>query len=223
MSVRALVLMCGLAVVAAGCQGSISDAPPFHINWNMDQQNRFDPQEPSSLFEDGRSSRPYVEGTVARGQLRADDHLYRGLDADGYVNALPAKDASGQALALDRALLKRGQERYGIYCVPCHDIAGTGQGVVIQRALEALKGTDKTLGINPPPSFHEDRLLRMDLGKIFWVITDGWGGMQSYASQIGLRDRWAVTAYVRALQVARQRGLDDVPAYEAGVQGWEIR
>jgi mono/diheme cytochrome c family protein len=189
----------------------------------MDQQNRFDPQEPNPFFANGMAQRPFVEGTVARGQLRADDHLYRGRDASGFVNALPAKDADGTAIVLDRAMFERGQERYNIYCAPCHDLAGAGQGVIIERALALTKGQEDGPGFNPPPSFHDERLLKAPLGKIFDVITNGWGHMQPYASQLGLRDRWAVTAYVRALQVARRRGLDDIPAYESGAQGWEVQ
>jgi mono/diheme cytochrome c family protein len=169
------------------------------------------------------AQRPFVEGTVARGQLRADDHLYRGRDAGGFVNALPAADGDGESITLDRGFLERGQDRYNIYCAPCHDLAGTGNGTIIERALAAAKGKEDGPGFNPPPSFHDDRLLQAPLGKLFDVITNGWGNMQPYASQVGLRDRWAVAAYVRALQVARRRGLDDVPAYEKGAQGWEVR
>ena len=223
MSTLMRILPIAVAVLAMGCQGGISEKPPVHLNWNMDQQNRFDPQEPNDFFEDGMAQRPFVEGTVARGQLRADDHLYRGRDASGYVNALPSKGEDGEPMVLDRAFFERGQERYDIYCTPCHDMAGAGNGVIIERALELAKGKEGGPGFNPPPSFHDDRLLKAPLGKLFDVITNGWGNMQPYASQMSLHDRWAVAAYVRALQVARRRGLQDIPAYEAGAQGWEVQ
>jgi mono/diheme cytochrome c family protein len=223
MSLGAVTLLIGVALGAAGCQGSLSPEPPVHLNWNMDQQNRFDPQEPNPFFENGMAQRPFVEGTVARGQLRADDHLHRGRDANGYVNALPKADAEGVAITLDHALMERGQQRYNIYCAPCHDLGGGGSGVVVQRALDAAKGKEDGPGFNPPPSFHDERLLQAPLGKLYDVITNGWGNMQPYASQIVVRDRWAITAYVRALQNAKRRGLDDVPAYEAGAHGWEVQ
>ena len=223
MSTRLWIVAAAFFISAAGCQGSISAEPPVHLNPNMDQQNRFDPQEPNDFFENGMSQRPFVEGTVARGQLRADDHLHRGRDANGYVNALPKADEKGEAITLDRSLMQRGQERYNIYCAPCHDLGGAGAGIVIQRALDEAKGKEGGPGFNPPPSFHDDRLLKAPLGKIYDVITNGWGTMQPYASQMVLRDRWAVAAYVRALQNAKRRGLDDVPAYEAGAQGWEVQ
>ncbi len=163
MSTRALLFVAGLALGVAGCQGGISHEPPVHLNWNMDQQNRFDPQEANDFFENGMAQRPFVEGTVARGQLREDDHLYRGRDANGFVNALPAADASGDAIALDRGFLERGQDRYNIYCTPCHDVAGNGKGIIIERALDAAKGKEGGPGFNPPPSFHDDRLLQAPL------------------------------------------------------------
>ena len=223
MSLRAIIALTALAFGAVGCQGSLTPEPPVHLNWNMDQQNRFDPQEPNPFFENGMAQRPFVEGTVARGQLRADDHLYRGRDANGYVNTLPAVDEKGVAITLNRELMQRGQERYNIYCAPCHDLGGAGAGVVIQRALDAAKGKEGGPGFNPPPSFHDERLLKAPLGKLYDVIANGWGNMQPYATQLVVRDRWAVAAYVRALQTAKRQGLDAVPAYEAGAQGWEVQ
>ena len=188
-------------MIMAGCQGDKTPKPPIHPNWNMDNVKRFDPQEPNYFFANNMAQRPFVEGTVARGQLRTDDHLDRGRDeADVYVNALPGADAQGKAFAWDDDFIARGKERYEIYCVPCHDAEGGGKGIVIQRAIKLAEGKSTGLGFNPPPSFHDDRLLKEPLGKFYDVITNGWGNMQPYKSQITNRDRWAVAAYVRAMQ-----------------------
>ena len=212
MSTRLWIVAAAFIVSAAGCQGSISPEPPVHLNPNMDQQNRFDPQEPNDFFDNGMSQRPFVEGTVARGQLRADDHLHRGRDANGYVNALPKVDEKGEAITLDRALMQRGQERYNIYCAPCHDLGGAGAGIVIQRALDEAKGKEGGPGFNPPPSFHDDRLLKAPLGKIYDVITNGFGVMYSYASRIPVEDRWAIAGYIRALQLSQNAEYSKLPA-----------
>jgi mono/diheme cytochrome c family protein len=202
----AVVLGC-LALVA--CRGDISREPPVHLNQNMDQQNRFEAQEETSLFEDGRAMRPHVEGTVAVGTLEEDPHVYWGKNADGgFATALPSEAPVGTKLALDRALLERGQDRYTIFCTPCHDGQGTGKGTVVER------------GMMPPPSFHDERVLAMPIGQIFNVITEGARNMQPYRKQVQLRDRWAIAAYVRALQLSRRAGLSDVPADRRGAERW---
>ena len=219
MRTLALIVAAGFAVVALGCQGDISKKPPVHLNWNMDQVSRFDPQEPNPFFENGMAQRPLIAGTVARGQLRDDDHLYRGKDAKGeYVATLPEADNHGVAITADKAFLERGKQRYNIYCGPCHETSGEGRGVVIQRALDAAKGKEGGPGFNPPPSFHDERLVKAPVGTFFHVMTDGWGNMMSYKSQIVVRDRWAISAYVRAMQVAKVEGIDflDVPASKVG-------
>ena len=205
MSIRAIVLLGAAALVAAGCQGDKTPKPPIHPNWNMDQTARIDPQEPFYFFENGMGQRAYVEGTVARGQLRTDDHLNRGKDAkDAYVDALPPQDEAGNAIVADAAFIKRGEERYQIYCAPCHNNDGNGKGIIIQRAMKLAEGNPEGLGFNPPPSFHDDRLLKEPLGKFYDVITNGWGNMQPYKSQITNRDRWAVAAYVRSMQKTKK-------------------
>jgi len=207
---RALVALGALATMV-GCQGMTSPLPPVHLIQNMDQQKRLDPQEPSDLFENGRGMRTQVAGTVAYGHLNADDHIYRGRDADGFVNTLPPKDNKGEAIALDRDFLVRGQQRYGIYCTPCHDSAGTGNGIVVQK------------GMPQPPSFNDERILAMQVGQFYDIITHGVRNMPPYNNQIKLRDRWAIAAYVRALQISRNARLEDVPADEAAARRWEIR
>jgi len=192
------------AAMLGGCRGQISDKPPIHPNWNMDQVRRYDAQEPSAFFPDGRSSRAPLEGTVAVGQLREDTVLYEGVDASGaFVSTLP------EGMTLDAALLDRGQDRYNIYCTPCHDKAGSGNGIVKQR------------GFVPPPDFSQDRVREMPVGQFANIIAKGVRTMPSYAAQIPAEDRWAIAAYVRVLQISQGATLDQVPADVAGKQGWK--
>lgn len=200
-SIRFLAVMIALAALA-GCQGSVSSSPPIHLNPNMDQQDRFDPQEPSTFFADGRSMRPEVAGTVARGHLKDDDHYFRGKSGDTFFATMPAQ------VTVDAALLARGQQRFNIYCLPCHDAAGTGQGIVAKR------------GMIPPPPFNMDRLIEMPVGQIFDLISNGVRNMPSYGAQIPVADRWAIVAYVRALQLAGHAPLSQVPADVAAAKGW---
>ena len=194
-------LLCGgVALILAGCsgpvtrKGSVSRKPPIHLNPNMDQQRRIEAQEPGG--------RPHVEGTVARGSLHEDDHLYRGQLADGsWADALPS------GLSFGGGLLSRGRERYDIYCAPCHDTVGTGKGSAVAR------------GMLQPPTFHDDRVRALRLGEIYGVITDGVRNMPSYAAQVPVEDRWAIAAYVRALQVAQNANIDDVPMDHRAVPG----
>jgi mono/diheme cytochrome c family protein len=181
-----ILLTAATAVFALGCQEEIKKKGPIHPNWNMDQTERIDPQEPApkDVFADGRGMRTPVEGTVAVGMLREDDHLWRGKVAGEFAKAVPP------SLELDAAFLARGQERYNIYCAPCHDKAGTGNGTVAGR------------GITQPPTFHSAYLKGFPVGQLFDVITNGVRTMPPYASQIPAEDRWAIATYVRALQVA---------------------
>ena len=201
-----------LATIGLGCRGSISAEPPVHPNQNMDQQNRVDSQEGFAFFDDGRGMRSHVEGTVPRGSLQADSHLHRGRTADGaFAKALPPKDTDGNDLKLTQDLLERGKERYAIYCTPCHDGAGTGDGIVVQR------------GFMKPPSFHEDRVRNIPLGGLYDIVKNGVRNMPGYGQQLNNRDRWAVAAYVRVLQISRRSGLDLIPADKAASMGWEVR
>ena len=164
----------------------------------MYDQPRYEPLEASAFFADGLSSRAPVKGTVARGQLNADVHLHTGIGSDGQpVETFPFE--------VTRDVLARGQERYDIFCSPCHDHAGTGRGMVVQR------------GFKQPTSFHVDRLRTAPPGYYFDVMTQGFGSMYSYASKLGPEDRWAVAAYIRALQLSQNAGLEDVPEAERPV------
>ena len=197
------------AALLVACQGDLSSEPPVHLNQNMDQQNRLEPQEETPVFENGRAMRNHLPGTVAVGSLNDDPRIHAGKDAQGaFLQALPPEAPEGEKLELDRALLERGRERYDIYCGPCHDAQGGGKGIVIER------------GMMQPPSFHDERVLAMPIGQLYDVITNGARNMQPYRNSISVRDRWAVAAYVRALQVSRRAPLSDVPADRAGSERW---
>jgi mono/diheme cytochrome c family protein len=177
---RALVAgLLALGAIAGGCRRDMQDTP------------RYEPHEASTFFKDGRASRHLVAGTVARGELRNDAAALTGKTAEGYLSAPP--------FPLTRAVLEHGRERYDIYCSPCHDRAGTGGGMIVQR------------GYKPPPSLHEDRLRAVPLGYFFDVMTNGFGVMPSYAPQVPPDDRWAIAGYMRALQLSQHARIDDVP------------
>ena len=161
---------------------------------DMHDQPRYEAFEASDFFEDGRASRPLVEGTVAQGQLQLDEAFYTGKVNGELIGTLP--------VPLTRQLLARGQERFDIYCSPCHDRAGSGQGIVVRR------------GFRRPPSFHIDRLREVPIGHFFEVITKGFGAMMDYAVHVTPHDRWAIAAYIRALQLSQYATLDDVPTAE---------
>jgi len=151
----------------------------------------------SVIFDDSLSMRPLVEGTVARGFLREDPFYYQGkmFDASG-----KSADAAAFPFPLTNRILDRGQERYNIYCSPCHGMAGDGDGMVVRR------------GFRPPPSYHIDRLRNAPPGHFFDVITNGFGTMPDYAMQLGPADRWAVVAYVKALQLSQHTAAAEIPA-----------
>lgn len=195
---------CGLAVLAAvtlyGCRGQPSPQPPVHLNLNMDFQSNFQPQEENSFFADKRAMRMPVAGTVARGSLREDDHFNTGKSGENFVTTLP--------MPLSIELLKRGQDRYNIFCTPCHSRTGLGNGLVVQR------------GFIPAPNFHDDRIVTMPVGQYFDVISNGVRSMPAYGHAIPTDDRWAIAAYMRALQLSRHARIDDVPQDVAASKGW---
>ncbi len=159
---------------------------------DMYDEPRFEPLEANTFFDDGASARPLVAGTVARGDLREDEALYTGKVDGKYVTELP--------LELDQALLARGRERFDIYCSPCHGRLGNGRGMIVER------------GFRQPPSFvSTDRLLNSPIGHFYDVISHGFGAMPSYASRVPPRDRWAIGAYIRALQRSQNGSIEDVP------------
>ena len=163
---------------------------------HMAVQPRYQPYQPSDLFADGASARPSLPDTVARGHLQDDRLLFTGKDANG-------QDGSQLPFPATRDTLERGRTRFEIYCLPCHGFAGDGDGMIVQR------------GFLPPPSLHLPRLEQAPVGHFFDVITNGFGAMPSYAAQIPVSDRWAIVAYIRALQRSQHATLADVPANEA--------
>jgi cytochrome c553 len=171
-------------VVSAGCRQDMHDQP------------RVKPMARSDFFDDKRAARPLVDGTVARGQLRDDDHLYTGRIGKELATTYP--------FPVTADVLKRGQQRYTIYCTPCHGQLGTGEGMVVQR------------GFKRPTSFHIDRLRNAAPGYYFDVMTNGFGAMSDYAAQVPVNDRWAIAAYIRALQISQSAPLQDVPEAKRG-------
>ena len=161
---------------------------------DMHVQPKYLPYEPTTFFDDGRSERQPVPGTVARGHLRLDELLYTGKENGVLADKFP--------FPITRGDLERGRERYNIYCSPCHDYTGSGRGMIVQR------------GFPPPPSYHIDRLRGAPAGHLFDVITNGLGSMYSYASRVEPQDRWRIAAYIRALQLSQHSDLADIPATE---------
>ena len=159
---------------------------------DMQVQPRYNPYDASTFFGDSRSARPQVPGTIARGQLHLDELLYTGK-VDG-------KDADVFPFPITRGDLNRGRERFNIYCSPCHDVTGSGRGMIVLR------------GFPPPPSFHLDRLRQAPAGHYFDVMTNGIGVMYSYSTRVSPEDRWRIAAYIRALQLSQQATIADVPA-----------
>lgn len=161
---------------------------------DMHVQPRYNPLDGSQFFEDGRSARPPVPGTVARGQLRIDQHYYTGKIDGKEVETFP--------FPVTEAVLERGRKRFNIFCTPCHGITGEGRGMIVER------------GFPPPPSYHIDRLRQAPPGHFYSVITNGFGAMYSHAARIPPEDRWAIVAYIRALQMSQHATLADVPESE---------
>jgi len=173
-----LVLLAVLAL--AGCRQDMHDQP------------RFKPLQQSDFFTDMRSSRTPVDGTVARGDLREDTYFYTGKIGTSPGDYLP--------FPVTQEVLARGQERFNIYCAPCHSRLGDGNGMIVQR------------GLRHPPSYTTERLRKAPLGYFFDVITNGFGAMPDYSAQIPPRDRWNIVAYVRALQLSQAATTAEVPA-----------
>jgi mono/diheme cytochrome c family protein len=160
----------------------------------MQDQPKFIPLRESTFYEDQRSARPLVPGTVARGQLHEDTLMYTGK-AGGM-------DSTVFPFPIDDRIMARGQERFNIYCSPCHGRTGQGDGMVVRR------------GYRHPPTYHQDRLREAPVGHFFDVMTNGFGAMPDYAAQIKVEDRWAIVAYIRALQLSEHAALADVPPAE---------
>lgn len=176
-ALHALAVLAG--VMIAGCQQ------------RMGVQPYYQPLEENPIFDDQRASRPLEPGTVSRGDLREDDALFTGMVNGELVDEFP--------MTITEEVIARGQNRFNIYCAPCHSKIGDGNGMIVQR------------GVARPPSFMEDRLTTAPVGHFYDVITNGYGRMYSYEQQLPVRDRWAIVSYIRVLQAAGTATIDDVP------------
>lgn len=191
---KALIILALCAL--AGCMRDLpKDKPPLKLETNMYSQPRYEDQDQSNFFADGSDMRVAPEGTVARGFLNEDPAFFTGMDEKGkLVKKIP--------VPVTLELIMRGQERFNIYCSPCHSRLGDGQGMVVKR------------GMVPPPTFHDDRLRDTADGHIFNVITNGVRNMPAYKYQIPVSDRWAIVSYFRALQKSHHATSSDLTAEE---------
>ena len=180
----------GLLLLAAGAAAGCRQ--------NMHNQHKINTLGPSTFFEDGQGARPLPAHTVARGDLR-EGFAYTGLDAGG-------KPVTQMPFPVTRQVLLRGQERYDVFCSPCHDRVGTGRGMIVRR------------GYKQPTSYHIERLRNAPVGYFFNVMTEGYGVMPSYAPQVPVKDRWAIAAYIRVLQYSQNARLADLSGLPADVR-----
>ena len=163
---------------------------------DMHDQPKYTPLRSTPFFGDVRSARPLIAGTVARGQLHEDPFLETGKIGNADATAFP--------FPVDAAVMARGRERFEIFCSPCHGRTGTGDGMIVQR------------GYRRPPTYHDDRLRNAPIGHFVDVMANGFGAMPDYSDQVNARDRWAIAAYIRALQLSQHAQLADVPDRERG-------
>lgn len=186
LTARASIAAAALVALAASaaCRQDMHDTP------------RYKPLQQSDIYPDKRSSRPIIEGTVARGFLKADDVFYTGMQAGAPVEKIP--------MPLTEAVVARGRERFNIYCSPCHGVAGDGDGMIVKR------------GYKQPVSYHDPRLRNEKAGYFFDVMTRGFGQMPDYAAQVSPKDRWAIVAYIRALQLSQHASVGDLTPDERG-------
>lgn len=203
-----VVLLIVPPVVIARVRATPSPNRPIHIFFDMDMQPKFKAQSPNPLFADGRAMRPVVLGSVQAGSPGLDGHLLEGTVGGGWAETLPA------SIAADAALLSRGQERFNIYCSLCHGYAGFGDGMVNVRAMELMGNTEGPVQGTTwvaAKSLHDPTVREQPIGQIYHSITHGIRNMAGYASQVPVADRWAIAAYVKALQLSQNASVQDVP------------
>lgn len=174
------ILLVGIGAMLAGCHTDM---------WVQPKTETFSESE---FFTDGMSARPLVPGTIPRGDVRLDEGFYTGIENGKLLKGIP--------VAVTKELLDRGQERFDIYCSPCHGRTGDGEGMISHRGFKLKR---------PPGNYHTDRLRNMPAGHFYDVITNGYGTMFSYASRVEPQDRWAIVAYVRALQLSQHASAAD--------------
>lgn len=186
-----------ISLLLMSCRGQLSEKPPISPQQNMQFQNRFNAQEKNEFFANNMSMRPPVEGTVARGELRQNSEVYLGRDENGeFVTEIPFE--------VTRSFLYRGQERYDIFCTPCHGTLGDGQGIIMTGQY----------GYVPAPSYHRQASYDMPDGQFYSAITEGIRSMPAYNTQIDVEDRWAIVAYIRALQRSQNVPREEIEQYD---------
>ena len=194
---KTTLAIAGLAIAVSACRGQPSEEAPFHLVPDMDHQPKFKAMSANSFFADGRSMRPLVEGTLAQGQLHEDDGPYTGKSPDGaFLTRIP--------YTVDEALLARGEQRFNIYCTPCHDKTGSGNGLVIKH------------GYPLPVNLASDHTKGLKDGELFDIASNGVRNMPGYRTQIPAADRWAIISWVRVIQRSQNAKMDDVPADKKG-------
>ena len=208
----AVVITCAATIPLAlifRARTSFSEKNKIHIIQNMDNQPKFVSQEANALFLDGRAMRPQVKGTISQNQMAGDTHLYMGIVNDAWADGYP------ESIDVTRQFIERGQERFAIYCAPCHGIGGFGDGVVHHRAQRLVEtGINGTTWV-APKNLHEDVVASQPKGQLFNSITNGVRTMAAYGSQISVHDRWAIVAYMEALQVSQNANPKDVDGSES--------
>ena len=190
-SAKAGLKACATAIIVSAITLAVSGC-----RRDMQDQPKYIPLRASTFYPDDRSARPLVEGTVARGHLHDDTLLETGKIGNDDATVFP--------FAVDAGVVTRGRERYDIFCSPCHGRTGAGDGMVVRR------------GFRRPPSYHDDRLRNAPVGHFIDVMTNGFGAMADYRQQVEARDRWAIAAYIRALQLSEHATIGDVPQSERG-------
>ena len=207
LAVFAVLLLIPPALIAKA-RVATSDTPRIHLIQDMDFQPKFKAQQPTTIFRDGRAARPAIAGTLARGDLQEDVEYFRGVVTDD-ADPVDRKFVTSMPVDVDIEMLKRGRQRYEIFCATCHGVAGDGDGLVTARALELQQGTWVR-----PTSLHDERIVKQPVGELYHVIANGVRKMPAYSAQIPVEDRWAIVAYVKALQQTRLGSIENVPPSE---------
>jgi mono/diheme cytochrome c family protein len=200
LSILHIAILVLLSSLFMSCRGQLSEKPPISPQQNMQFQKRFNAQEQNEFFANNMAMRAPVEGTVARGKLRQNSALYEGRDEDGnYVTEIPFE--------VTRSFLYRGQERYDIFCTPCHGATGDGRGIIMTGQY----------GYVPAPSYHRQESYDMPDGQFYAAITEGIRSMPAYNTQIEVEDRWAIVAYIRALQRSQNVPREEIERYDVDI------
>ncbi|MBN2328841.1 MAG: cytochrome c, partial [Candidatus Omnitrophica bacterium] len=193
-----IVLAAAPFVIIAKMRVTRSDSTRIHLIPDMDSQPKFKAQSQNLLFADKRAMRPRIPGTAARGEWYANPIIHDGTVSGEWALRIPGK--------ITPELIQEGRKHYDVYCAPCHGLAGFGEGVIAQRAERLEEGT-----WTPPTSLHSETVLQRPAGHVFNTITNGIRNMPAYGQQIRPEDRWAIVAYIKALQRSQNASIDDVP------------